>query len=94
MVGRSNTAIWGLYFAGALGLFAGIYLVSTYNISTSYASTVPTATQTVKVCHNDCRYLAPAIAFRLYLGEGLVPVGGLMLTVAMHWAKSRDKAKR
>ncbi len=68
-----------------LAVGAGMWLVSTYNLSTDYASGVPTATQTVKVCHNDCRYLAPGIAFLLNLGLGLSTAGGLSVVGLMMW---------
>ena len=70
---------------GALAIAAGIFLVANFNMGTGYASDVRTATQTVKVCHNDCRYMAPNIAFLLYLGLGLIPVGGLTLSLARYW---------
>ena len=68
-----------------LAIGAGMWLVSTYNLSTDYASDVPTATRTVKMCHNDCRYLAPGIAFLLNLGLGLSTAGGLSLVGLMMW---------
>ncbi|MBW8881920.1 MAG: hypothetical protein JF615_11045, partial [Asticcacaulis sp.] len=48
-LGRAVTL--AILFASLLGLAAGLWLIATYNIGTQYASEVPTATQTVKMCH-------------------------------------------
>lgn len=69
----------------ALGL--GIYLVDHYNISTHYASPVATATQTVKLCHNECRYVSKEVALLLRLGEGLIVAAGLSVVVLSMWTR-------
>lgn len=79
--------VGSLYILAAAALLGGAYLSEVYNIGTNFASEVPTATQTVKVCHNSCRYLAPEIAFRLHLGLGLFAAGGLMLVVLINWKR-------
>ena len=71
----------------AIAIAAGLFLVGNYNLSSPYASDVPTATQTVKMCHNSCSYLAPDIAFRLKLGMGLFVAGGLCLVVMQMWSR-------
>ncbi len=68
-----------------LAIGSGVFLVANYNISTDYASAMPTATQTVRVCHNDCRYLSPGIAFLLHLGLGLFVAGGIALVALRIW---------
>ncbi len=73
---------------GALAIAAGLVLVANFNMSTDYASDVATATRTVKVCHNNCRYMAPNIAFLLNLGLGLIPFGALALTAARAWPQN------
>lgn len=87
MILRSKALVVGLYVLAATALLGGSYLVEVYNIGTNFASGVPTATQTVKVCHNSCRYLAPEIAFRLHLGLGLFAAVGLVLVVLINWKR-------
>ncbi len=72
----------------------GLYLVATYNMSTSYASVVPTATQTVAVRHgSNVRYMAPDIAFRLNLGlwlSGLSWAGIVFGSIVLRRLKDQD----
>lgn len=81
MSSRRKVLVFGLYVLAFGLVIGGCCLVTAYNIGTEYASKVPTTTQTVKLCHLDCRYLAPEIAFRLYTGFGLVVAGALIIWI-------------
>ena len=71
----------------ALAIGTSIWLTFRYNLGTGYASEVRTATQTVRMCHNSCRYVAPDVALRLHLSSALFLAGGLALVGLAMWRR-------
>ena len=85
---RLSTVLKIGVIASALALeLEGLHLTSEYGPDSNYSSNVPTATQTVAICHNSCSYLAPDIAAHFHLGMILAAACFVLILGVGVWAR-------